>query len=422
MALRVTKLNSTASRVFAAAVFAAVIVLSLFFAKWCLANAMSTHSSEKDAADLAVSLGPADPQTHFAAAVIYEKTFEPEDLERSRDEYERAALLSPYNYLSWLELARADERAGDTDRAESAYRRSTELAPNYAAVQWSYGNFLVRTGRREDGFALISRAAAADPTRMPGAVSMVLAFYNGDDSYVRQLLGNSGIVNLALAKAAIATKDSTRAFEAWNAIEPLERRTAFAEDGRTISSQFAGLKQFRMAAKVFADVSKDPADGPKVDTIANGGFEKIDTANTNIFDWQISATAGQQIGLSTERKTEGDHSLFMAFNTMKAAEFRQVFQTVAVEPGGSYTLSGSYRSEMKGTVAWEAVDASDGKVLGRAGLTAVSGDWTSFQINFSVPVSSDGVTIRLVRDGCITEICPISGKLWLDALALTRQR
>jgi tetratricopeptide (TPR) repeat protein len=422
MALRVLNLRSAASRAAVAACCIAAITLSFLFAKWCLADALSTHAEERQAAELAVSLGPSDPQTHFAAAVIYDRTFDALDQGRSLDEYRLAAVLSPNNYLAWLSLAEGEDRFGNSDKADAAFRRSLELAPNYAAVQWSYGNFLVRTHRAEEGFPLISRAASADPSKMPSAISMVLSVYDGDTAKTRAVLGNTGEVNIALASGAIAAKDAAKAFAAWTAIDQAARREQFETEGRALASQFVGLKQFRMAARVLADVTGATQAAPFIGVITNGGFEKIDPANTNIFDWQLSAVTGQQIGLSEERKVEGGYSLFMVFNTMKAAEFRQLSQTVAVEPAVTYTLSGSYRSELKGGVAWEAADAADGKVLGRAALQPASADWTQFQTNFSLPASDDGVVIRLVRDGCMGEVCPISGKLWLDAVSIQRQK
>ena len=48
-------------------------------------------------------------------------------------------------------------------------------------------------------------------------------------------------------------------------------------------------------------------------------------------------------------------------------------------------------------------------------------DWTAFRITFTAPERSDGIVIRLARDRCTSQICPISGKVWFDDFELKRQ-
>lgn len=421
MALGIIRLETTRTRAIAVVCLVLTLITGLCYAKWCFATEISRRTAEKDVVDLAITLGPSDPQTHFAAAVIYDKTFEPEDQRRSIAEFERTVGLSPNNYLSWLALAHARDRRGDITGADRAYSKATELAPNYADVKWAYGNFMVRSGRQDEGFALIRQAAAASPGLMANALTTALVFFDGDTAKVRDLLGSTSLVNMGLAKNAAGKKDLILAYSSWNLIPPEERRSEFREDGRTLSGQLALAKQFRLSAMVANDVAENGDLTAQTGEITNGSFEKLDQTNTNIFDWQIGAGAGQQIGLNNERKTDGEYSLYMVFNTMRTDEFRQVSQTVAVEPGTTYSLSGSYRSELKGSVAWEIADASDGKSLARVPTSGRSREWARFQVNFSVPAASDGVVIRLVRDGCISAVCPISGKLWFDGLTLSKQ-
>ena len=126
--------------------------------KWNLANAISTRTDEKEFVDFAVDLAPDDPQTRYAAGVLYQKTLEPDDAARSLAEFEAAAALSPNNYLPWLELRAAFSGAGDSEASLRAIRRAVDLAPNYADVRWAYGNALIRAGEVEVGFENIRRA------------------------------------------------------------------------------------------------------------------------------------------------------------------------------------------------------------------------------------------------------------------------
>ena len=372
------------------------LAAAFFFAKWSFANAVSMRVDSKEVADLAIQLAPDDPQTHYAAALVYDKTFDAADLTRSLDEYELLTALSPNNYLLWLDLGKARERNGDLAGAENALRKALELAPNYAVVQWAYGNTLLRAGRLDEGFSQIRIAAAAKPEFMNAAVVTAMMLLDGDAAKARDVLGSTPAVKAALATFQMHGGHHDEAAAAWDAIPSNVKRTEFREAGEALSAQLAAARKFRLASRVAGEVWD--GDGPTVGRIFNGGFETaIKLKDARLFDWQIGIGEEPQIGLSEEQKHGGGYSLFMKFNTMQAAEFRQFAQTVAVEPGKPYSLEGFYRAELKGAVVWEIVDTNDGKSLARSASILSSADWTGFRVDFNVPANSDGVIIRLVR-------------------------
>ena len=96
------------------------VIGAIFVAKWGFAYSAAARADTADVAALAADFGPDDPQTHYALAVLSEKTFTADDIERSIREFETAAALSPSNYILWLDLGRARERNGDQAGAERA--------------------------------------------------------------------------------------------------------------------------------------------------------------------------------------------------------------------------------------------------------------------------------------------------------------
>ena len=57
---------------------------------------------------------------------------------------------------------------------------------------------------------------------------------------------------------------------------------------------------------------------------------------------------------------------------------------------------------------------------GNPGLSAVAG--VAFDpAQFTPPAGSDGVIVRLVRDGCSSPVCPASGRVWFDDLSISRR-
>lgn len=411
-------------RKFLRPMIAASVVLCLiggwYFAKWNFANAVSMRADTREIADLGVEMAPGDPQTHFAAAVVYEKTFDPGDLTRSLNEYETVAALSPNNYISWLELGRARERNGDAPGAETAFLRALDLAPNYADVQWAYGNLLIRQGRHAEGLAQIRVAYVAKPEYVNPAAITAMTLFDGDAAKARDALGGTPDLNAALAALELSSKRYGEAVASWDLIPADEKLSKFKAAGETLSGRLADARQFRLASHIINTIWD--GDGPVTGSILNGGFEsQIKLNDARLFDWQISPGAEPQIGLNDEQKHGGGYSLFMKFNTMQAADFRSFSQTVAVEPGKAYSLEGFYRANLKGTIAWEIVDAAAGKSLAKSMAINGASDWTAFRINFTTPADVDGVIIRLIRDGCASPVCPISGKVWFDDFTLGRQ-
>src|SRR5215203_6481429 len=185
MAVKSIKLNTTAVRVMVPVLAVLCVVVAYLFAKWFFANTIAARSIYKEIAEFSVGLAPNDPQTHFASAVLHEKTFVPGDLPKSLAEFEQATALSPYDFRHWFELGRARERSGDTEDAEKAFRRALELAPNYSQVQWGLGNFLLRQGKEAEAFTQIRKAAESDKTFASPAIASAWQLFQGDTARMK---------------------------------------------------------------------------------------------------------------------------------------------------------------------------------------------------------------------------------------------
>lgn len=417
----VFKLNSAISKIAVGSIFILVIVFAVFGAKWNFANSVSTRVDSKEIADIAVALGPDDPQTRYAAAVLYEKTFDPSDLTYSMSEFEFAAANSPNNYLSWLALGGARGRSGDYIGAESALRKALELAPNYADVQWAYGNSLVRNGKISEGFAQIGKASAGKQQYIIPSVVTAMTLFDGDLEKVRLAIGDSPLINSALATYLVANGKFADGASSWERIPLAERTTTFKDDANRLINSFVAAKQFRSAAQISRDIT--PSIAKNIGEITDGGFENgVKIKDVSFFEWKIADGTEPQIAISNSQQKSGANSLTLAFETKQTKEFRSVSQNVPVEPGSNYIFSGHYRSELKATntLRWEIVDIVDGKILGKTDAFATNADWAKVEVRFSVPATLDAVVIRLARADCATTICPISGRLWIDDVLLAK--
>lgn len=412
-------INTAARRALTVLAVLLVLLGHYYFAKWGLANMASARTDRLEIAALTTELAPADPQTHYAAGVLYDKTFLPEDQTRSLAEFERAAALSPNNYLLWLALGTARSRAGDYDGAEAALKRADELAPNYASVQWAIGNLLVRRGRIEEGFAEIQKAVAGNKTYAAPAVMLAGQLFSDNVGRLRGVAGDSPEMKAALAVSLTQQKKFDPALQVWNEI-PADKKQATAEAGRSIFNTLLSEHRYRDAQAVLASLGGEASSPGQV---TNGGFEGPVTLKASPFDWQITGSGQPQVVPTKGEKHSGSNSIALVFSLTESKDFQPISQIVTVEPGAAYMFQAFYKSDIEThePIIWEIAETASGKTLAATQTTAKTSNWGQLNAQFSVPAGADGVTIRLARPGCTSPICPAAGRIWFDDLSITRR-
>jgi tetratricopeptide (TPR) repeat protein len=429
MALKTIKLNNLALRaVFI--VFALLALWATYFAfKWSFGNALAGQvdllsksptvnpADVKEIAQLSAEMSPNDPNTHYALAVLNEKSFLPEDLPKALAGYEKAVSVSPHDFRLWLSLGKARERSGDAAGAEKAFQKALELAPNYSEPRWILGNYFLRNGKTDEAFAEIRKAVETNPDYANPAVVTAWQIFAGDTTQIAQKIGDSVPIKASLAPFLVKQKRFDDAFTFWNSIPENEKITEYKKNGEDLITAFLESKNYRHALVIQNQISPPEADKFSIGSIFNGSFEKnVPTANQNVFDWKI----GEGAGLDPSQKQSGERSLIVIFNSTTGQETRTVQQTVAVESGKSYKFETFYRADLKAisTVTWEIADAADSKVLATGEAVQNSADWRALTVDFTTPATTQAVIIRLAKVPCKQGICPISGKVWFDSLSL----
>lgn len=420
------KLDTASSRALLSAGVFVCLLTTFYIAKWCFANAIAARAPDKKVAELSIALAPNDPQTHYALAVLNEKTFLPDDLSESLAGFERATALAPYDFRLWLALGKARERRGAAAGAELALRKASELAPNYAPVQWTLGNILLRRGKIEEAFAEIRRAAeSSDGYRLPTAAT-AWQIFDGNLGEVKKIIGNSANLNSALAVFLAKQKRFNEAVEIWNALPAPPAagniKTARQTDGEEIFNELIAAKKYRDARQIQSSLSNESeADAITPGRIVNGGFEAdVKREKASVFEWQIGDGAQPQIGFDDLQKLGGTRSLVIVFNSADGKDFRQISQTTALEFGGKYVFEMFYKSNLKTAAAlrWEIVDAADEKILAATAALAERADWTNLKTEFTASEATQAVTVRLAREPCKSIICPTTGKIWFDDFSI----
>ena len=378
------------------------ILVSLFFVytgiKWSFGNTIAKLSDSEELSEFAASLAPNDAQAYFSLAVMNEKSFTPESFKKALENYEKAVSLSPNDFRLWLALGKARERNGDSAEAEKAIRRALELAPNYAEVHWVLGNQLLRQGNSEEAFLEIRKAVEQDNRYANPAVVTAWQIFAGDVTRISQKIGDSLPIKAGLVPLLAKQNQLDDAFVFWNGIPTDEKTGTYKAIGDEFITQLTAGKKFHNALIVQNDVLSSEDGKAAIGSIFNGSFEKdVKPTNADYFDWKIAAGDQPQITLDGSQKHAGSRSLIFLFNSGTGKDLRTIQQTVAVESGRSYKLEAFARAELKilGSIKIEILDANDLKVIGSTQDITTSAEWNPLTADFTVPLNSQAIIIRL---------------------------
>lgn len=420
MPVKTIKIDSNLQRII---LFAGVILAGFFTVvsvKWSFGHAISLRAEQVEIAEVSTEFAPDDPKPHYVLAVLRERSFLPEDFQKSVAEYEKAAALSPNDYLLWLALGKARERNGDITGAEKAFRRAVELAPSYADARWTLGNSLLRQGRFEEGFRDIRAAAGNSEKYVLPAISTSWTIFNGDISQIRKNMGESAKLNAFLAIYLTKQNRFDDAFNTWNGLSDEEKSNGFKAQSEEIYNYFLNAGKIRYAKIIRASID-GVGSSDIFGKITSGDFDSnVRKEKPDFFDWQTGSGAQPLIGYDDKIKRGGNMSLVIIFNSPNGQDFRTFSQTVAVEAGKNYSFQGFYKTELKtdATLRWEIVNTADNSVISTTDAIAANADWTNFGSNFTVPQNAEAVIIRLARAKCNKAQCPISGKVWFDDFSI----
>ncbi|MGH9946087.1 MAG: carbohydrate binding domain-containing protein [Pyrinomonadaceae bacterium] len=410
------KFQSRVVRIAALLGSAGVVIFFCQVFIWTAANSAAGGADRKEVGDLLVKLSPSDPQTHLAAAVLHERTFEPGDQEIALKEYELAAALSPYNYLMWIRFGSARGRAGDSVGAESALRRTIDLAPNYARVHWGLGNLLLRENREDEAYDHIRKAVNTDPSLAAAAASIALQLSDGNVNAVKERFAGMPEVGIRLVLILTEQKQYGDAMDVWRSIKLPTMSPNFLESAKEFEHKLFDGKQYRLATEVGEVISADSGKN-SIGKISNQGFElPVRAQNSGHFDWKVPLSNFPQFAVTDVVRRDGRFSLSALLNSSDGGNFQGITQMIAVEPGRAYKLSGYYRSDVrsKAEYFWEVVSGMDLKQLAVSKSLIPTSEWTEFGAKFRVPNDADGIQIRFVRGSCTGSACSAAGSFWFD--------
>jgi tetratricopeptide (TPR) repeat protein len=429
MTLPITILNARnkTGRIALIGVILAALVFAWFAVRWQIGSMLGeltspTQANAMEIANAAVTLAPRDARPRSLLALKLKENFDPASTEESVRVLEDAVRLSPYDFRSWIELGRAYEQAERLEEAERALQRAVELAPSYTFPHWQIGNFYLRQDRSDEAFAQLVKTTEKSIVYREQVFSLAWDYFDKDPAKVEQLAANTPDVRASLALFYAQHGAAADSLRVWNSLPPEQK----AEHPKilTIITQNLYSKRFFRQTLEFSKQSGADADAV-VETITNGGFEKfVGDPEGSFFGWRINRSdAKLDILTDSVTKIEGQKSLKLNFKTYNKPEIYNVLQLVAVEPSSRYSISFMLRTEnlrTGGEPFIEIVDAnSDSVIASTQRFPLGSNEWQKITVEFVVPPTCDGITIRTSRALC-GETCPISGTIWYDDFKIAR--
>lgn len=380
-----------------------------------LANA-ANHPLLAAAADRAVGLSPADPETHSARALVL---YQNENLREAIAELERAVLLRPQDYLLWLQLGRARDEARNTPAALLALAEAIKLAPFYGDPRWQYGNVLYRSGRVSEALPQLAQAAASDPSLAPVLTDLVWNTYPGDAAAVERILGpHTDAARISLARFFVRKGRITEALTLFRAAGDRS-----LDETRRLMTELIAAKQFRAAYEVWS-ATQAPMSGAA--QLNNGAFETPLELNAKGFGWrQEHALDSVTVSVDAKRPHSGSGALLMDWNGHASPGVPVLEQLVIINPRTRYRLSCFLRTEQIVTGGLPLIVISD---AGSQRLLAQSkpfpqgtSDWQEYQLDFETPPDGEAIRVIVQRQSCAADPCPMFGRVWLDDFALRRE-
>ncbi len=407
-------------------VLVTALLAALFFGwltvRWQLGDMLAdltppTDPNAPDIADMALNWSPSDP---MASSLKASST---NDTATAIQMFEQAVRLAPYDYLRRIEIGRAYEQDGQMLRAEDEFKKSVELAPEYAPTHWHLGNFYFRHERNYEAMAELKKAAENNQTYRDQVFSLAWDYFNKDAAQVQTLAGDRPDAVAHLAYFFAARGRAEEALRNWNRLSDNDK----ARHRDTLRVLALGLYDQRhfLEALQFSKQYGSDADA-KPEAVTNASFEKnLEGDQDSRFGWLLNKSDPKFEAVPDLKvKHSGTRSLRVGFKSFVKPTLVNIIQTVIVEPNKKYRVRVWVRTEnlkSAGGPLLEIVNANDDQFIVRSqAFPTGTNDWQEIAVEFTTPQNCNGISIRTGRAYCGEE-CPISGTFWYDDFEISRQ-
>ena len=399
--------------------------------RWYLGNTLAEYFNPAEnslsVAQMAASMAPDDPLTHWRIAQVSQRILPMDQQVQTIAEYEKAVSLSPNDYRFWMSLGTAYEQAGSPAKAEQSLRRAVALAPAYAYPRWYLGNLLLRNARYDEAFAELRLASQAEPDLQPQLFNLIWEIHNTDPEALKESVGESSNARARFAVYLIGQQRIDDGLRLWNSLSAGDKK-ANRDSGESIITSLRNVTRFHDALQVWNEITNEKY-RTEVGRVFDPGFEEaVGYSPDIVFGWQVKSGPQMQIGIDPNKSHGGARSLRLTFQVRANLEAVNVSQLVPVQSQTEYDFEcyvSTDKLETGSAPQIQIIDPTNNSVLVSSPMApGGTNDWIRVNLSFKTAEKTEAVIVKVVRISCSdeeTSICPIFGTVWYDDFSIKRR-
>ena len=381
------------------------------------------HSTRLEIIERGAALEPGNADAWDLLGRYHQLDFANADPQQELADYQHAVQDDPLNATFWMNLAGAYEENGNLSAAENAFERARSVYPLSAEVAWNYGNFLLRQGKEDQGYAEIHHAVQSDPKMLTLAISRVWRSSRDVNVLLDQVLPHDVDAYIQALDFFASVRQSDPALAVWRRLISLGKVVALPRtfpflDELILDDRAADAKQVWIEALTAAGL---PHDEPLNHSLVwNGDFSR-DFDNGGL-GWRWQPYLGGAIDFDSAPSSYGVRSVRLQFGGGTNLTLAQPVQYVPVEPGVTYDFHAYMRTEEITTesgIRFSITDPNhDGAVDQSTENMTGSHGWTSVDLSVTSAPSTHFLLIRVVRDRSRLFENKLSGLVWIADVSL----
>jgi tetratricopeptide (TPR) repeat protein len=381
------------------------------------------HSTRLEIIERGVALEPGNADAWDLLGRYRQLDFANADPQQELADYQRAVQEDPLNASFWMNLAGAYEENGDLSAAQNAFERARSVYPLSAEVAWNYGNFLLRQGKEEQGYAEIHHAVQSDPRMLTLAISRVWRSSRDVNVLLDQVLPADVDAYIQAVDFFASIRQSDPALAVWRRVISLGQVVALPRtfpflDELILDDRAADARQVWIEALTAAGLPHNASTNRSL--VWNGDFSR-DFDNGGL-GWRWQPYLGGAIDFDSPPPSYGVRSVRLQFNGGTNLTLAQPGQYVPVEPSVTYDFHAYMRTEgitTESGIRFSITDPNhDGAVDQRTENMTGSHGWTSVNLVVTSAPSTHFLVIRVVRDRSRLFENRLSGLAWIADVSL----
>jgi len=333
--------------------------------------------------------------------------------------YQSAVRLNPHQASYWLDLASAQQVAGNPAGQLEAIQAALRAEPTAPEVAWEAANFFLVTGDQERALREFRVVIENDPPLAPAALQYCWRVNPDADALLRDVVPPHPDTLLAFLNLLVSQNETEGAIKTWDRLVQLHEKFPS-------SSLFEYVRYLlRVRRPDAAMAAWEHASGilnlsgylPTPDNLVVNPDFSLDILNAG-FDWTYVNRTGVHPLLDPTDFREGHRSLSITFEGPGIND-AGIQQLIPVRGGATYDFSAYYKSsEFEGAGGPQIVlrDAYSGVPLFASDPLTDADIWKEVQSKITLP---DATTLLALNIERFPAGSPIRGKLWLDSFQLS---